>query len=783
MAKVSLRAYNREIETMLDGGSFSEAVAHSLHILKTFPKHLETYRLLGKAYLELKQYSNATDIFNRVLACVPGDFVAHVGMGIIRDEENKLDDAIWHMERAFETQPSNPAIQSELQRLYARRDGSAPPRIRITRGALAQMYLQGELFPQAISEIKGLLNEDPSRSDMQTLLARAHFRSGQKSEAVEVASSLLHRYPYNLDANRVLAEILGADRHENAESYRQRVFELDPYAAHSSAIFQSSEAPDSALALEKLDWNGQPMGVAPEWGEAPEIGPGRAAGLEEQPDWLRDGFRDRETVPPTPLVPPVSGISSTQGTGSDIPEFMRKHGWKESTGAFDESKPVFAEETGEQSPAIAAADLPDWIKEMKPAEAQMPDHEKEDLPDWMNRIDPGILGAASAATPSNEQPEWLQRLEQPPTGFAEAQPAQGMPDWLEDLGESETLAQPASMTGSQPDWLKPMGAEPKEPDQDAPFFAGPQIGESSPIPVPPAMTETPETTEKDLDDSFAWLESLAARQGATEGLLMKPEERLEQEPDWVKQAKSLGGELPQVEANMPVAAESVQPFVESRTQSPGDIESLGKSEQEQDDSFAWLENLAAKQGATEGLLTNPEDRLQQEPDWVKQAKEIGGEEIPPVETGLPIPSEDTAGWLRSMDQAEQSIEPAAEDDTSVWLKSLDEETKSEPSLESSAGDTDMWLKGLGEEEIKPEPLTGSADETALWLKNLDEAESAQAAPSADLPDWMQSIEPEIAGSETEAAAPEVDAGEPSWIGSTDQAVPPIDTGGLPSWLR
>ena len=145
MAKVHLRAYNREIESMLDGGLFQEAVGHSLHILKTHPKHLETYRLLGKAYLEMKQYSDAVDIFTRLLACVPNDFVANVGMGIIRDEENKLDDAIWHMERAFETQPSNPAIQSELQRLYARRDGSAPPRIRMTRGALAQMYLQGEL--------------------------------------------------------------------------------------------------------------------------------------------------------------------------------------------------------------------------------------------------------------------------------------------------------------------------------------------------------------------------------------------------------------------------------------------------------------------------------------------------------------------------------------------------------------------------------------------------------------------------------------------------------------
>src|SRR5215211_1237221 len=235
MAKVSLRAYNREIETMIDRGQLDEAIAHCHHILKTFPKHLDTYRLLGKAYLETKRYGDAADIFTRILASVPNDFVAQVGMSIIRDEENKLDDAIWHMERAFETQPSNAAIQGELQRLYSRRDGVQLPRIRMTHGALAHMYVQGELYPQAISEIKSVLKEDPSRSDMQVLLARAYYRSGAKNDAAEAASALLRTEPYCLEANRILVEILGTDHPENVQAYRQRVVELDPYAAQVSS--------------------------------------------------------------------------------------------------------------------------------------------------------------------------------------------------------------------------------------------------------------------------------------------------------------------------------------------------------------------------------------------------------------------------------------------------------------------------------------------------------------------------------------------------------------------
>ena len=171
MAKVSLRIYNREIENLIDQGHTNEAIAHCRHILQTFPKHLETYRMLGKAYLEARRYGEAIEIFNRLLMAVPDDFVAHVGLSIIRDEEKKLDDAIWHMERAFEVQSSNPAIQAELQKLYGRRDGMVPPKVRMTRGALARIYVLGELYPQAISEIRSVLAEDPQRVDMQVLLA------------------------------------------------------------------------------------------------------------------------------------------------------------------------------------------------------------------------------------------------------------------------------------------------------------------------------------------------------------------------------------------------------------------------------------------------------------------------------------------------------------------------------------------------------------------------------------------------------------------------------------
>src|SRR5512135_1924908 len=140
MAKIPLRAYNREIESLIEQGQIDQAIAHCRHTLKSFPKCLDSYRLLGKAYLEARRYPEAEDILRRLLLAVPDDFIGNLGMSIISDEQKNVNNAIWYMERAFEVQPSNTAVQGELRRLYQRRDGVELTRIRMTKGALAHMY-------------------------------------------------------------------------------------------------------------------------------------------------------------------------------------------------------------------------------------------------------------------------------------------------------------------------------------------------------------------------------------------------------------------------------------------------------------------------------------------------------------------------------------------------------------------------------------------------------------------------------------------------------------------
>jgi len=169
-------------------------------------------------------------------------------MSIIREDEGNMDASIWHMERAFESQPYNTAIQGELRRLYGLRDGMEPPKIRMTKGALAQMYAKSDLYDQAIAEIRSHLSTEPNRADLLILLAQMYAKNGQTTEAIDVCSSLLQRFPYSLDANRLLSELLPEDEREiETRTYRQRILDIDPYYAYVTSQSPTLESvPDQA---------------------------------------------------------------------------------------------------------------------------------------------------------------------------------------------------------------------------------------------------------------------------------------------------------------------------------------------------------------------------------------------------------------------------------------------------------------------------------------------------------------------------------------------------------
>jgi len=257
MSTISLRAYTREIDSYIDQGRLDEAIVYCRHILTKFPKHIETYRLLGKAYLENNQNSNAADIFQRVLSAVPDDFISHVGMSVIREEEGNLSASVHHMEKAFESQPYNSEIQLELRRLYGKRDGMEPPKVRLTQGALARMYIRGNLLKQGIAELRTVIGLNPDRYDLKTLLAETYLENNQLASAIDLASDILKKYPFNFTANRIIARSLKAHDHPQEMAIcTKRLYALSPYEAYiSEHAPYVDQVPDRAITIDQIVWD------------------------------------------------------------------------------------------------------------------------------------------------------------------------------------------------------------------------------------------------------------------------------------------------------------------------------------------------------------------------------------------------------------------------------------------------------------------------------------------------------------------------------------------------
>ncbi len=719
MARISLREYTRQIERIIENGQgLDEAMAHCHHILKTFPKHLEAYRLLGKAYLEAKRYSEAVDVFQRLLIAVPDDFVAHVGMSIIADDQGRLDDAIWHMERAFEVQPANAAIQAELQRLFGRRDGIEPPKIRLTRGALARMYLQGELYPQAISEARAVLADDPQRADIQVLLARAYFHNGQKSEASEICSQLLKRFPYCFEANRILVELLPAapQRSDSIPIYRHRVTELDPYAAFAQgSLFNADDVPDEAVTLERLEYTAQTMEMGAAWGMMPRGGlTGARESEAPQPEWLKSAAPMPEPTP-TPMA-------ETQ-----IPDFLRQAGWSE---AGDETQEKEAEKApplaeSEVLPGAIEAELPEWIKPIAPSAEEAPEEPPPEIPDWFKS-----LGAQEPPQPAPPP-----RRETPPP--ATEPQVMETPDWLRGLeAPPPQSAFPLPSTQAPPLAPAPMEAQPEE------------ISSAGEAPPAASALGSLGTSAQEQDDALAWLESLAAKHGAKpEELVTDPKARPETPPAWVNRAREIGEAAPaptasedqtgmwlkELEAReatppppsrpMPFPEEPLKELSGAEAPTPKPLPQQEREETPLEEVPEWLRAL-------EPSPAPPSPAEEEKPPWLNTL------ETPSVPSS-PLPAEDTF----ETPSVPPSSLPAEEEEAPSWLRAASAPPEEQgpatppPSPASTAGLPD-WLTGLE----RVEPAAPSPETVPPWLEAEAEPQTTERARPAD---WRPLTEPSL----------------------------------------
>jgi len=333
MARITLHEYLDEARQRIEEGGYEDAISICRHILKRYPRQVKTYQILGEACLEKGDFAEAADIFQRLVQeADPENFVAHAGLGILREEQGRVSEAIWHMERAFEVAPNNDQVRDALRRLYGKRDGEEPTRIKHNKAALARLYLRGGQYRQAIDKLRDLLDEEGNheRVDLQVALTEALWRDERREQAAEVARGILEKAPNCLKAILILGMIhieKGLD--EQGQDTLLAARSLDPENRVAESLFgerspldrqtvrvpQLQEEPAESAEAEEVE---EPATVP-----AAEAAPAAEEELETQAvteaappsaeDMLEEVLEEEEAAAPTveePEPPPEPALTA-----------------------------------------------------------------------------------------------------------------------------------------------------------------------------------------------------------------------------------------------------------------------------------------------------------------------------------------------------------------------------------------------------------------------------------------------------------------------------------------
>ncbi|HYO88263.1 MAG TPA: tetratricopeptide repeat protein, partial [Candidatus Limnocylindrales bacterium] len=718
MAEINLQEYVADIEAQLASGAADEASYHSRHILSQYPRYTPSFRLLGRALLLKGQQAEAEAAFRRVLSVEPADITAHLGLSEIYDQRHRGDEAIWHAERAMETEIANAVTTDLLRGLYRRYRGAEQPRMALTAVALTRQALQNQDYPQAIATLRDALERHPERVDLRLLLAEALWESGDHVTAGETALDVLEVLPDCFSANAIMTRLwLKEGRPSDARHYLNRLEALDPYTAVQLASGQPADP--GAFTIDALDYQrsaqSEAARAAPAWLEGIS---GEVQVNTTETDWASgmlasaaahesDEANAAPDDSPTQAVPAAvmgaaaAGLFVASPFGDDA----------EFTPALQAETPAFDFEEDPPTLQLPAA----------PSPASQPTAVIEPSLNFETLFAEELAESDAFVSPFDE-PE-VEQTPPPPSGATNPLPP------LESV-----LPRPMPPAEDAMAWLRESGVE--LVDDEAPAYST-ETGEEFPAAGPhdqadpmawlntydsvleenPAESELPPASTVMLEEGW---EFDVQHAGSPE--LFAPETPAEDEqPETPATSGTLRGLTsrlgdPALTPAAPLAAAALPPLMHSEAAADDWTASFDDAPAAADtvtDSPDWLTDLGA-------VMTN-------EPDATPAAPDEHAEPLPTPE------ADESAAWLN-----EFSPEALAADLTAL-PETEDAEWPSDLSGSPAAAETEMpdWLM----ENVPEEPAAAT------------EAGVKVPADDADvLPDWLVDNVPEAAAIGVTAAA-------------------------------
>ena len=139
--------------------------------------------LLGRTWLQKKDYERARQQFTHLLTIAPRNFLAQYGLGWVAQQERKWDEALQHLQAAAEIDPKNAAVRASLGTVYyhkgdlSRANEEFAEAVRLEPNSAQMHYNLGlllrerKLNDEAASEFRKALTLDPKFDAARRALA------------------------------------------------------------------------------------------------------------------------------------------------------------------------------------------------------------------------------------------------------------------------------------------------------------------------------------------------------------------------------------------------------------------------------------------------------------------------------------------------------------------------------------------------------------------------------------------------------------------------------------
>jgi DNA uptake protein ComE-like DNA-binding protein len=361
------------------------------------------------------------------------------------------------------------------------------------------------------------------------------------------------------------------------------------------------------------------------------------------------------------------------------------------------------------------------------------------------------------------------------------------PEVIEEQPVLESVEQDIETTGPSEEVLPEL-----ELEMEAEIPPESEFDEPEPSPLP---ADAPLTGEEE-DEAMAWLESLAAKQGAAEEeLLTSADERLEQPPEWIQEEASEAepSEEEQIEvrdtALTAAALAGVTAGIIADDEEPVDeeLEAEPVAEEPLEEPSEWVPEIVSEEeqlpiaegeeASEEGEIESEAIEFDEEPDLVEELAAAAEVDLDQVEEELP--TEEIPGWLSGLAE-EQEV--AAEAQPADWTPDmLAEEAPETEILPEATLDEKLDLNAASLAQLERIPGIGfihaqnivnhrASSGSFSDLEQLGDVEGLTPEMIADLENYLTiEVVPEVAAAGSEL--PELqDAWNSVNVGDIEQAV-------------